>query len=121
MAEMETVEDKATEIVLNAVKNIPLIGCDPTPILENSAPNLTKILTDSIDKTPWFKKSEDESECNTRKAILSAGLYHKVGLKVMTKMVEAGLSFSAEWTEEGNTYSRLFVSVRLFFVVCVSI
>ena len=43
------------------------------------------------------------------------GLYHKVVLKVAIKMVEVGLAFSADWTENDKTFKRLFVSVRLFF------
>ena len=70
MAEMETVEDKATEIVLNAVKNIPLIGCDPTLILENSTTDLIEILVKSIEKEHWFKKlKKNDSKCNTRNTI----------------------------------------------------
>ena len=106
MAEMNIVvpEDKATETVLGAVENASLIGCDPTPILEYSATALTKILIDSIEKEPLFKKLDDESKCNARNTVLSVGLHHKICLKIIIKMVEVGLVFSVEWRKEDKIF-----------------
>ena len=99
----------------NAVKSIPLIGCNPTLILENSATDLIEILVKSIEEEHWYKNLDDESKFNARKIITSVVLHHKVCLEVMIKMVEVGLAFSADWMENDKTFKRLFVSVRLFF------
>ena len=68
-----------------------------------------------VDRALQGTTLEDDSKCNTRNTMASAGLYHEVVLTLAIKMVDVGLAFSADWMENDKTFKRLFVSVRLFF------